>query len=169
MAVIDLYDPDLYAAGPPHERFAELRRTQPVYFQEMRDEPGYWMVLKHADVVHVAREPNLFSASEGGVVLENLATEQLEMMRNMLLAMDPPRHADYRRPIAPRFKARVIANMEPQIRAICRDILDRAAEQRDVEFVHDVTSGLPSRVIGRLMGLPDDDLPMIHRLAEMNT
>ena len=52
--------------------FAELRRTQPVFFQEMPDEPGYWAVLKHADVVHVAREPVLFSASEGGVVLENL-------------------------------------------------------------------------------------------------
>jgi cholest-4-en-3-one 26-monooxygenase len=91
------------------------------------------------------------------------------MMRNMLLAMDPPRHGDYRRPIAPRFKARVIAKMEPQIREICHDIMERAAEQRDVEFVHDVTSALPSRVIGRLMGLPEADLPMIHRLAEMNT
>jgi cytochrome P450 len=39
----------------------------------------------------------------------------------------------------------------------------------DVEFVHDVTSTLPSRVIGSLMGLPDEDLPRIHRLAEMNT
>jgi cytochrome P450 len=167
--IIDLYDPDNYVAGPPHEVFAELRRTQPVYFQPMATEPGYWMVLKHADVVHVAREPNLFSAGEGGVVLENLATEQLEMMRNMLLAMDPPRHGDYRRPIAPRFKARVIAGMEAQIREICREIMERAAEQRDVEFVHDVTSALPSRVIGRLMGLPEEDLPMIHRLAEMNT
>jgi cytochrome P450 len=166
---VDLYDPDAYVGAPPHAVFAELRRTDPVHFQGMSGEPGYWMVLKHADVVHVAREPNLFSASEGGVVLENLATEQLEMMRNMLLAMDPPRHGDYRRPIAPRFKARVIANLEPQIREICRDIMVSAAEQGDVEFVHDVTSALPSRVIGRLMGLPEDDLPMIHRLAEMNT
>ena len=38
--------------------------------------------------------PEVFSASEGGVVLEDLAPEQLEMMRNMLLAMDPPRHDD---------------------------------------------------------------------------
>jgi cytochrome P450 len=166
---VDLYDPDGYVGSPPHEVLAELRRSDPVHFQEMSGEPGYWMVLKHADVVHVAREPNLFSASEGGVELENLATQQLEMMRNMLLAMDPPRHGDYRRPIAPRFKARVIAKMEPQIREICRDIMERAAEQRDVEFVHDVTSTLPSRVIGRLMGLPEADLPMIHRLAEMNT
>ena len=67
MAIVDLYDPDTYVAAPPHEVLAELRRTQPVYFQEMAGEPGYWAVLKHADVVHVAREPNLFSASEGGV------------------------------------------------------------------------------------------------------
>jgi cytochrome P450 len=169
VALVDLYDPDLYIAGPPHELFAELRRTQPVYFQEMTGEPGYWMVLKHADVVHVAREPELFSASEGGVMLENLEAGQLEMMRNMLLAMDPPRHVDYRRPVAPRFKARVIAQMEPQIRAICREIMAAAAAQGDVEFVHDVTSSLPSRVIGQLMGLPEADLPMIHRLAEMQT
>jgi cytochrome P450 len=44
-----------------------------------------------------------------------------------------------------------------------------AAARGDVEFVHDVTSALPSRVIGQLMGLPPDDLPFIHRLAEMNT
>jgi cytochrome P450 len=166
---VDLYDPDAYVGAPPHELLAELRASDPVHFQEMSGEPGYWMVLKHADVVHVAREPNLFSAGVGGVVLEDLAAEQLEMMRNMLLAMDPPRHGDYRRPIAPRFKARVIANLESQIREICRDIMEHAAEQRDVEFVHDVTSALPSRVIGRLMGLPEADLPMIHRLAEMNT
>src|SRR6266480_4746656 len=157
MTVVDLYDPDAYVAGPPHEVFAELRRTQPVYFQEMSGEAGYWAVLKHADVVHVAREPVLFSASDG------------DMMRNMLLAMDPPRHVDYRRPIAPRFKARVIASMEGRIRAICREIMATAADQGDVEFVHDVTSSLPSRVIGELMGLPAADLPMIHRLAEMNT
>jgi cytochrome P450 len=167
--MLDLYEPDNYVAGPPHELFAELRRTQPVYFQEMANEPGYWMVLKHADVVHVAREAVLFSASEGGVMLENLDEANLEMMRNMLLAMDPPRHIDYRRPVEPRFRARVIAKMEDQIRDICREIMAQAAEAGDVEFVHDVTSTLPSRVIGRLMGLPEEDLPQIHRWAEQST
>jgi cytochrome P450 len=166
---VNIYDPDSYVDGVPHDVFATLRRTAPVYFQEMDGEPGYWAVLKHADVVHVAKEPNLFSASEGGVVLENLAPEQLEMMRHMLLAMDPPRHVDYRRPLAPSFKARVIAGMEGTVRDICRDIMEEAAAKGDVEFVHDVTSALPSRVIGQLMGLPTEDLPLIHRLAERNT
>ena len=167
--LLNIYDPDVYVDGVPHDAFAALRRAQPVYFQDMPGEPGYWAVLKHADVVHVAREPNLFSASEGGVVLENLAPEQLEMMRHMLLAMDPPRHVDYRRPLAPSFKARVIGGMDATVRQICREIMAEAAEKRDVEFVHDVTSALPSRVIGQLMGLPPEDLPLIHRLAEKNT
>jgi len=47
--------------------------------------------------------------------------------------------------------------------------MKEAAQQGDVEFVHDVTAKLPSRVIGQLMGLPEDDWPMIHELAERNT
>lgn len=166
---IDLADPSAFVAGPPHDALAQLRRDQPVYFQEMRNEPGFYAVLKHADVVHVARHPEVFSASEGGVVLENLAPEQLEMMRMMLLAMDPPKHHDYREPLSEHFKAKVIAQLEDDIRAITQEIMKQAADQRDVEFVHDVTSKLPSRVVGQLMGLPEDDWPLIHALAERNT
>jgi len=169
VATVDLYDPAGYVDGPPHELFTELRRTQPVFWQEMPGEPGYWAVLKHADLVHVAREPRLFSASEGGVVLENLDPDRLAMMRNMLLAMDPPRHTDFRKPLADSFKARVIGRMEARVRAICRDILDRAAEQGDVEFVHDVTSHLPAQVVGELVGLPPEDWAQIRVWAERNT
>ena len=169
MTVVDLASPDTFATGVPHDALADMRRTRPVHFQEMQGQPGFWAVLKHADVVHVAREPALFSASEGGVVIEDLDPEQLEMMRGMLLAMDPPRHTDYRKPLSDRFRARVIAGLEPAIRAVCRSILAAAAETGEVEFVHEVTSGLPSRVIGELMGLPEDDWPRIHELAERNT
>ncbi|HLM65159.1 MAG TPA: cytochrome P450 [Acidimicrobiales bacterium] len=164
-----LADPDTFVDGVPHEQLAELRRTTPVAWQEMDGEPGFHAVLTHADVLSVARRPTLFSASEGGVVVEDLSPESLAMMRNMLLAMDPPRHGTYRRPLVDRFKGRVIAELEPQVRTICRHIMDEAAEGGDVEFVHDVTSGLPSRVIGRLMGLPEADWGYIHALAERQT
>ena len=165
----DLASPSAFVDGPPHEALAELRRTTPVYFQEMGGEPGFYAVLKHADVVHVARHADVFSASEGGVVLENLTPESLEMMRMMLLAMDPPKHNTFREPLSEHFKAKVIARLEDDIRGITREIMKEAAAQRDVEFVHDVTSKLPSRVIGQLMGLPEEDWPLIHQLAERNT
>ena len=169
----DIYSPDVYVDGPPHEVFTRLRRERPVCWQDVPGQPGYWAVLRHADVVEVARRPDVFSAFEGGVVIEDLAPASLEAMRDMLLAMDPPRHTAYRKPVAPEFKRRVIERMEEQIRVITIDILDRAGEGGgrggEVEFVHDVCAHLPSTVIGQLMGLPRDDWPAIHALAERNS
>lgn len=165
-----LGDPNTFADGVPHEALAELRRTAPVSWQELDDQPGFWAVLRHADVVTVARDPGRFSAERGGVVVEDLPPESLEMMRNMLLAMDPPRHVTYRKPLADTFKAKVIAGMEDQIRAICRELMAEAAEAGpEVEFVHQVTAGLPTRVMGRLMGLPEADWDLLHALAERQT
>ncbi len=161
----DIYDPDLYADGPPHELFEELRRTDPVHRQEMPDGTAYWAVLRHADVVEVSRHPNLFSASKGGVVLEDLDPESLAMMQDMLLAMDPPRHAEHRESLSAHFRARVIAGLEPSIRKVCGDIID-AAGDGSIEAVHDVCAYVPSQVIGELVGIPVEDRDKIHSWAE---
>ena len=171
----DIYSPDVYVDGPPHEAFLKLRRERPVCWQDVPGQAGYWAVLRHADVVHVARHPELFSASEGGVVIEDLEPASLESMRDMLLAMDPPRHTAYRKPVSPEFKARVVGRMEERIRAITAGILDpihtRVASSAgvEVEFVHEVCAPLPSAVVGELMGLPREDWATIHALAERNS
>jgi cytochrome P450 len=166
---IDLYDPDGYVEGPPHETFERLRDEQPVYWQDMPDGTGYWAVLRHADLVAVAREPKTYSASRGGVVLEDLAPETLAMMQDMLLAMDPPRHVGYRRNVAPQFVPRVINQLEPRVRSICQEIMRDAAERGDVDFVHDVCAKLPSQVVGELVGIPEEDWPQIHTWSERNS
>jgi cytochrome P450 len=165
----DIYDPQLYVDGPIHEIFAELRRTDPVHWQDMPGEPGYWTVLKHSDVAHVARNPELFSAERQGVILENPPPAQLERSRNMLLMMDPPRHTAYRKPLADSFKAKVISRMEDRIRAICGDVMAEAAESRDVEFCHEVAGLLPSQVVGELVGIPKEDWQQIRIWAEQAT
>ena len=68
---VNLFDPDTFLDGPPHEYLAHLRATQPVFRQSMAGGSAAWVVLRHADLVHVAREPLLFSASLGGVVIED--------------------------------------------------------------------------------------------------
>jgi cytochrome P450 len=167
--IVDLSSPDSYVASPPHEYFEYLRRHDPVPFVPMANEPGFFAVTTHADIVHVSRHPAIYSASLGGVVMEDLVPASLEVMRDMLLAMDPPRHLAYRRPLAASFLAKVMGELEGRIRTICREIMTRVAGQGTVEFVHDVTSSLPSQVIGELMGLPRADWDHVHHLAEMNT
>jgi cytochrome P450 len=100
-------------------------------------------------------------------MLEDPTPESLELSRDMLVVMDPPRHGGYRKPVSPSFKRSVVGEMEDQIRLVCRGIMDEAREAGpEVELVHDVSSKLPSRVIGRLMGLPEQDWPRIHELSE---
>ena len=166
---IDIYEPDGYVDAPPHEVFAYLRREHPVFWQDMPDGTGYWAILKHADCVEVAREPTVFSAQVGGVVLEDQVPEQLEQTKNMLLMMDPPRHTTLRRETAPCFKAREMARLEDRVRAICRTIMAKGAELGDVEFVHDLAALLPSQVFGELMGIPESDRARINRWAEITT
>lgn len=166
---IDIYNPDNYVEAPPHAVFEFLRREHPIWRQEMPDGTWYWAVLKHADVVHVSRNPLLFSAQTQSVVLEDPTPESRATAANMLLSMDPPRHTVYRRPLSPEFRPRVIAGLEPRIRAICREIMVDVARRGTVEFVHEVTSRLPSQVIGELMGLPEEDWAQLQQWAEMNT
>lgn len=164
----DLGDPDLYVDGPPHQLFARLRREDPVHWVQSRP-AGFWAVLTHADVEHVARQPQLFSSAAGGVVLEDLPADRLAQMRGMLLAMDPPRHRDVRRPVVARLTPRAVAPLEPGIRAICRDIFAAVPTGGVVDFVADVAAKLPTRVIGGIMGLPVEDWDRIHTLAERIT
>ena len=163
--MIDLADPDIFVTAPPHELFTELRRTDPVHWNDGAER--YWAILKHEDVEHVAREPTLFSSAEGGVVLEDLDPPRLEQMRGMLLAMDPPQHKDVRRPVVARLTPKQVAKLDDDIRSICRDIC--AGVEGDVDFVDAVAAKLPTRVIGQVMGLPAEDWDRVHELAERIT
>lgn len=160
-----IYDPDQYVNGAPHEEFERLRRTDPVHREQMPDGTEYWAVMRHADVVEVSRQPELYSAAKGGVVLEDLEPEALEMMQDMLLAMDPPRHAQHRESLSAHFRARVIAGLEESIRTVCGRIIDDAGDG-DIEAVHELCAFVPSQVIGELVGIPPEDRDKIHHWAE---
>lgn len=169
LAAIDLYDPDGYVAGPPHEALELLRREDPVHWQDIPGQAGYWAVTRYDDLSTVARHPEVYSASIGGVMLEDLPAESLAMMQDMLLAMDPPRHMDFRRHVAPEFTSRVIGRLETRIREICRRILTEAGVRREVDFVHDVAAKVPSQVVGELVGIPEADWPRIHAWSEQQS
>jgi cytochrome P450 len=166
---VDLYDPKGYVASAPLDVFARLRREEPVFRQEMPDGSWYWALLRYADIVAVSRQPELFSAERGGVVLEDQPPDALEQTKNMLLMMDPPRHSELRKKVYPHFRPRRIMELEPRIREICRDLVRRGAELGELEFVHDLAALVPSQVFGELMGIPAGDRARINHWAEMMT
>jgi cytochrome P450 len=166
---VDFFSPDTYVAGTPYAAFAEARRANGLHWQPTPDGDGYWMALRHADVVAASRDPGTWSSAQGFVVLEPLTGEQLAMMRMSLLGMDPPEHAKYRRLLLASFTPRMIAALEPRVRELTRSILARAAERGDVEFVEEVAGELPVQVIGELLGVPAADRAKLRAWAAQLT
>lgn len=165
-AVAGLYDPDAYVEAPPYARFAELRRRDPVCWQELPDGGGAWWLLRHADVKAASADPATFSAARGGIVIEELPEESLRMVRSQLLAMDPPEHGVMRRKVLAGFTPGMVGRMEPWLRERARALMDGAAAKERCDLVADLASALPLQVICEIMGVPEADRPRVVALGD---
>lgn len=166
---IDVYSPDSYTRGIPHEQFAWLRDNAPVYWHAHPDGGGYWVLSKHADIVAVSRDFKTFSAQQGFVMVDDLPPDILAMAQNQLLGMDPPNHGPIRRAVISRFTSRRLAALEPRVREIARAVMARAAVGEEINFVDDLAGDLPTAVICSLLDIPEAMWPQIRRWSDLQT
>jgi cytochrome P450 len=166
---IDIYNPDNYTQGIPHQQFAWLRENAPVYWHQHPAGHGYWVISKHADVMQVSRDFKTFSAQRGFVMVDDLPEDILAMAQGQLLGMDPPNHGPIRRAVITRFTSRMLAKLEPQVRAIAQGIMQRASANEEINFVEDIAGDLPTAVICSLLEIPEDMWPQIRRWSDLLT
>ncbi len=166
---IDVYNPDNYTGGIPHEQFAWLRENAPVYWHEHPEGYGYWVISRHADVLQVSRDFKTFSAERGFVLVDDLPPDILEMTRNQLLGMDPPRHAPLRRSVITRFTTRMLAELEPRVREIARGVMQQITEPGEVNFVESLAGDLPTAVICSMLEIPEDMWGQIREWSDLQT
>jgi len=153
---VNLLDPDVFREGRHHEMFAVLRREDPVHWHPEPDGPGFWCITRHADLVTVNRDYEVFSSAEQGVNIPDIAPGD-EMVREMMLIMDPPRHTRYRLLVNKGFTPRMVGLIEDHLRAKARAIVDAVCERGRCDFVADIASELPLQAIAELMGVPLED------------
>ena len=162
---IDLLDFDHYAAGPPHELWERLRRVAPVYWQEESDGgPGFWSVLKHEDITHVSKNPQLFSSNQGTNIMD-ATPEILPILQGIMINMDPPQHTEYRTLINKGFTPRRVAKLEGFVGKVAGRIIDEVAPRGECDFVEDVAALLPITMICELFGIPEPDRRHCYELA----
>ena len=162
-----VFDPATYSDGVPFEALARLRREQPVVWVEERPVlgwpggPGFWLVLRHADVEQVMTQPRLFSSAHGGTQIRDPATpDALRYIRRMMLNMDPPEHTRLRRLLTRSFTPRAVAHLEVRIRAHAAAIVTRvvgSANAGRCDFAKDVAADLPLLTLAEILGVPVED------------
>jgi cytochrome P450 len=154
---IDLASHDFFVDAFPHEAFRLLREHDPVHWQpEPPPNHGFWAVTKYHDVETVIDDPATYSSERGGVILEEMAPDEMDARKSMM-ETDPPRHTRMRKIASPLFTPRAMKEYEGYCRDIARDVLDKALAKGEFDFVLDVAKELPIRVLVRILGVPDED------------
>jgi len=155
--LVDITSHDTFVEGVPHETFQWLRANDPVHWTEETDGGrGFWSVTRYDDVLNVSRNSEIFS-SRLGIRLEDMDDEETEARRT-LMEMDAPEHTQLRRLVSRPFSPKSVAEYEDSVREIAVEIIEKLRGQDEFDFVQAVSRELPMRMLGRLLGLPAEDL-----------
>ena len=137
---IDALDPRFY--DDPWEAYRWLRTHSPIHW-DTRNE--LWLIARHADVSHISRNPELYSAAEG--VRPRVAAPM------SIISMDDPEHTRQRRLINRGFTPARVRALTDHIRDLSNQIIDEVAHKGTMDFVEDFAIHVPLIVIAELMGL----------------
>jgi cytochrome P450 len=164
LETVDLLDPDLFHDGPPHELFARMRAEAPVRWNSLAEGGGFWSLTKADDIEMVSRDTDTYSSNREGVfVNERTAPMPVDIVRAVMLGMDPPQHSSYRGIVQKVFTPKAIMAQEPAIRERVGKLIDSVIERGACDFVKDIAVELPLQTIATILGVPHADR---HQLFE---
>jgi cytochrome P450 len=140
-------DPLDASAGVPYDVLTELRRTCPV----SRTPSGAYFLARHDDVLAATKNIDVFQASfrAAGVVV---APEE-----QLISEIPEPRHGKIRRIINSAIAQHRIGRVEPFVRALCNELLDRFVACGGGDLVADYVTPIPATVIAHLLGVDPAD------------
>lgn len=83
-----------------------------------------------------------------------------------ILAMEGKKHWEHRNLVSAAFKTRSLSRWEPEIvRPVVEGLIDEFIDVGHADLVKQFTLEFPTRVISKLLGLPEEDLPWFRKRA----
>ena len=147
------YDPyDFEIDADPHPVWRRMRDEAPLY---RNDRYEFWALSRYEDVASGLTDWRSYSSARGTVL--ELIRNEAPIPPGTILFEDPPLHDAHRALLARLFTPRRIAEIEPQVRAYCARSLDPLIGGGRIDFIADLGAQMPMRVIGMLLGIPEED------------
>lgn len=161
------YDPaDPRWVTDPGAMFDELRENNPVH----RTPDNYWVLTRHADCLALLRDRRASADSlnihedktPGG-----FTSQDRQLQRDMIVASgeddrpflfrDPPDHERLRGLVQRAFTPRRIAELEPMVRSLARELVAKIVASGPTDVVQGLAWPLPVAVICEMLGVPESD------------
>ena len=172
--VSTLVDPRAYADDRIHDAYRWLRANNPLGIARPEGYDPFWVVTRHADILNVSRQNDLFHNADRPTTL---TTKQLEerarkltgkpnLVRS-LVQMDAPDHPKYRALTQGWFMPANLTKFEARVRSIAKHAVEKMlACGGRCDFVTDVALGYPLHVIMEILGVPESDEPRMLKLTQ---
>jgi cytochrome P450 len=146
------YDPyNVELNADPYPMFRRLREESPLYYNSEHD---FYAISRFADVDDGLADFETFSSAKGAIL--ELIKADIEIPSGVLLFEDPPVHDIHRKLLSRMFTPRKINELESKIREFCAHSLDPLIGTDRFDFVADLGAQMPMRVIGMLLGVPEE-------------
>jgi cytochrome P450 len=153
---IDVSDPALYQQDCWYDLFARLRREAPVHFCAESPSGPFWSVTKYNDIMAAETDYGTYSleATLSGV---RLVERPMDLKTSSFIRMDPPRHTEQRKTVAPAFTPSNLKNLEATIRQRTGAVLDGLPHGETFDWVTDVSVELTTMMLATLFDFPWED------------
>jgi cytochrome P450 len=157
----DPYNPKYFSN--PYPVFRRLREEAPVYYNE---EHGFYAVSRYDDVQRGLGDRDTFISGKGGVL--EYIKQNIPIPKGMFIMEDPPLHTIHRSLLTRVFTPKKMTALEGQIRQFCANALDPLVAGGQFDFIEDLGKEMPMRVIGMLLGIPEEDLKAVQQRGDAN-
>lgn len=147
----------------PYTELARLRREEPVQRIDMSGMPHeeskpVFMVYRHEDVLKMLRDNETFSSS---IIIDTFGDVLGEQV---MLGMDEPVHGRHRALVSKAFSPRAVAGWEHElVLPVANLLIDRFADRGHADLVKEFNFEYPTRIIARILGLPEQDYEQFQR------
>jgi cytochrome P450 len=146
----DPYDVDIDA--DPYPVFRRLRDEAPLYHNDKYD---FYALSRFDDVERGLLDRETYISGRGAIL--ELIKADIEMPPGVILFEDPPIHTMHRGLLSRVFTPKKMNALEPRIRELCAQSLDPLVGAGRFDFIRDLGAQMPMRVIGMLLGIPEQD------------
>lgn len=151
---------DVQDMADPYPAYAELRQHCPV----LDVGPGSYYVTRHAACSHVLFDRDTFS-SRGGLTRRPPEEDAVDDVTTVN-ATDPPVHTRLRKLLRTALATRLVAANEEFVRDACYRFIDEFIDKGEANLVRDLAAKLPTRVILKIIGVPDSDYAKVRGWTE---
>lgn len=161
-------------AVDPYPSYAALREREGLHYYPDFD---IWLVSRFAEVSAIAMDKKMVRSLDGLIPPEEIAAQKragnwhdmphhARFVQFSMLDSDGPVHDRLRAQVFKLFTPVMVDGLRGSIQATVERLVDALADKHEIDFIEDLAAKVPGHIIGRLLGVPDQDCPKLRTWSE---